>query len=843
MSFGAAARIARREMRGGIRGFRVFLACLAMGVAAIAAIGSVRESIQTGLDAQGARLLGGDAEIQLTYRFADAAERAWMESISTTLSEIVDFRSMAVFETGADTLRGLTQIKAVDAAYPIYGTAGLDPPIALADALNGDGARPGAVMDRMLSERLGMRVGDTFRLGANEFVLSAILTLEPDSTGGFSLGPRTIVRRAALDGSGLLAAGTLFESAYRLALPPGSDLDGLKDQAVREIRGAGGRWRDARNGAPGTQAFVDRLASFLILVSLAGLTIGGVGVSAAVRAYLDEKIPTIATLKTIGAEGRTIFSVYMIQIGALSLVGIALGLVAGALLPNALTPLLTRLMPVAPQSAIYIQPLLQAAAYGVVTAALFALWPLSRTENIRAAVLFRDAAFGLSGRPRAMFMVLSCALLVVLITMAVLFTGEARLTLWATAGLAVAFATLSLAGLLLKHLARAIGRLRLLRGQTALRHALSSVGGPGSETATVVISLGLGLSVLAAIGQIDTNLRTAITQELPEVAPSFFFVDIQTDQLDGFIDRLDTDPDVSRVETAPMLRGIITRINGLPAQQVVGPHWVISGDRGITYSETPPANAELTAGQWWPQNYTGQPQISFSAHEAEEMGLDLGDELTINVLGREITGTITSLRNVDFSDAGIGFVLSMNPAALKSAPHSHIATVYATRSAEGAILRDLATAYPNITAIGVRDAINRAAAVLEAIASAITYGAYVALATGGVVLVGAAAAGERARTYEAAILKTLGSTRAGVLLNFSLRSAIMGLAAGVVAIAAGGAAGWAVMTFVMELSYRFEVVSALQVVLAGVVLTSGAGALFALRSMSARPARMLRARE
>ena len=345
MSFGAAARIARREMRGGIRGFRVFLACLAMGVAAIAAIGSVRESIQTGLDAQGARLLGGDAEIQLTYRFADAAERAWMESISTTLSEIVDFRSMAVFETGADTLRGLTQIKAVDAAYPIYGTAGLDPPIALADALNGDGARPGAVMDRMLSERLGMRVGDTFRLGANEFVLSAILTLEPDSTGGFSLGPRTIVRRAALDGSGLLAAGTLFESAYRLALPPGSDLDGLKDQAVREIRGAGGRWRDARNGAPGTQAFVDRLASFLILVSLAGLTIGGVGVSAAVRAYLDEKIPTIATLKTIGAEGRTIFSVYMIQIGALSLVGIALGLVAGALLPNALTPLLTRLMP------------------------------------------------------------------------------------------------------------------------------------------------------------------------------------------------------------------------------------------------------------------------------------------------------------------------------------------------------------------------------------------------------------------------------------------------------------------------------------------------------------------
>lgn len=842
MSFGIAARIARREMRGGLRGFRVFLACLALGVAAIAAVGSVREGIEDALKREGATLLGGDADIELTYRFASEQERDWMQSVSLAQSEVVQFRSMVVVGTGLEAERALTEIKAIDQAYPLVGQVGLVDNVAFADAMDGKDGLPGAVMDRMLADRLGLVPGAVFSLGETPFVLGGIIAREPDNAGAFALAPRTIVRTEDLSGSGLLQPGTLFETHYRLLLPPNPDFAQVSRDAKKEIDGAM-RWRDRRNAAGGTRQFLDRLATFLVLVGLAGLVIGGVGVSSAVRAYLDEKISVIATLKSLGAEGRVIFQVYLIQVGCLALIGIMIGLTLGAALPFLAAPFLASILPVTPDNNIQIVALAQAALYGALTAAIFALWPLARTERIRAATLFRDAAFGLSGTPAPRYVAVIVLLLAALVSTAAVFTDSTKLVIWATVGLAGAFLLLVLAGSLLKRLAGRLAKASILQGRVALRHALGAIGGPGTEAATVVVSLGLGLSVLAAIGQIDRNLKSAISQELPDLAPSFFFVDIQTDQLEGFRARLDSDPAVSRVDEAPMLRGLITQINGKPAIEVAGRHWVLRGDRGITYSDQPPENSEVTKGEWWPENYDGPPQISFGATEAEEMGLKLGDQMTVNVLGRDITGEITSFRSVDFSNAGMGFVLSMNPAALRGAPHSHIATVYASQEAEGPLLRDLATAYPNITAIGVRDAIGRVTAVLESVAGAITYGAMASLLTGGIVLIGAAAASERARRYESAILKALGASRAHILLNFSLRSLVMGMAAGLVAIGAGALAGWAVISWLMELDYQFYVGSALIVILAGIALTMGAGLFFSLRALSTRPAQTLRSRE
>ena len=359
----------------------------------------------------------------------------------------------------------------------------------------------------------------------------------------------------------------------------------------------------------------------------------------------------------------------------------------------------------------------------------------------------------------------------------------------------------------------------------------------------MVLSLGLGLTVLAAVGQIDTNLRGAIARDLPDVAPSYFMVDIQPAQIDGFRERLDTDPGVEKVRTAPMLRGIITEINGQDATEVAGEHWVLRGDRGVTYSDRPPEDTVITAGEWWPADYQGENQISFAAEEAEELGLSLGDRLTLNILGRDIEGEITSFREVDFSTAGIGFVLAMNPGALRGAPHTFISTIYAEPDAEAAILRDLADAYPNITAIRVRDAIDRVTDILAGIAAAVTYGAAATLVTGGVVLLGAAAAGTRARVYEASVLKTLGAGRALILRSFALRWAMLGLAAGIVAVAAGGVAGWAVSRFVMETDFVFSTGSALLIVGGGVLGTLLAGLSFAWPPLSARPAQVLRGQE
>ncbi|WP_170367687.1 ABC transporter permease [Ruegeria arenilitoris] len=839
MSLRLATRLARRELRGGLRGFRVFLACLTLGVAAIAAVGSVQQAIMTGLAQEGAALLGGDAQIELTYRFANEAETAWMEQNADRVSEVVDFRSMAVTRSDAPQ-RGLTQVKAIDDAYPLIGTVQLDPEISLSEALDGNATLPGAVMDPVLIERLGLDIGDSLALGTQDFVLSAALISEPDAAGdGFTLGPRTLVRTADLKDSGLLQPGTLFSTKYRMDLPVGADLTEVSEQAESVLQGSGLRWTDARNGAPGIAEFVSRLGAFLVLVGLSGLAVGGIGVSAAVRAYLARKTETIATLRTLGADRATIFQTYLIQIGVLSVVGIAAGVALGGLAPILLAPLIESRLPVPAVFSVYPQPLFEAALYGLLTALLFTLWPLARAEDVRAATLFRDALSSARRLPRAAYLLATGLALATLIATAAWFSGSPWLTLWTGGGFVGALVLLALSAQGIRYVAkRAATR---ARGRPALRWALAAISDPREGAASVVLSLGLGLSVLAAVGQIDGTLRNAISGNLPDVAPSYFFVDIQKDQMPGFSSRLENDPGVTRVESAPMLRGIISQINGQPAHQVAGDHWVLEGDRGVTYSDNAPQNARITAGEWWPEDYSGPPQISFAAEEAEEMGLKLGDELTVNILGRDITATITSLREVDFSNAGMGFIMSMNPSALAGAPHSFIATVYAEEEAEAAILQDLATQFPNITAIRVRDAIDRVSGLLAGLASATSYGAGVSLLTGFLVLIGAAAAGEPARRYEAAILKTIGADRRRILLSFGLRSALLGAAAGCVALLAGILGGWAVATFIFDTSFAVIWPSALGIVAAGLAVTLLAGLFFALRPLSVSPARVLRA--
>jgi len=844
MSMRLAARIARRDLRGGLQGFRVFLICLALGVAAIAAIGTVRDSITAALQRDGAALLGGDAEIQLTYRRADQAELDWLNSTFDAVSEIIDFRSMVVVDGTDGTDRALTQVKAVDSAYPLYGTVALEPDIGLDTALRGTSERPGAVIHPVLADRLGLKPGAVFRLGAQEFSLSAVLVVEPDAAGsGFSLGPRTIVRTQDLAQSGLLQPGTLYESAYRVTLQNDQDLDALKKRADDIFNNGGFRWRDRRNAAPGVSDFVAHVATFLVLVGLAGLAVGGVGVSAAVRTYLDEKTTVIATLKSMGAPRNLIFQIYAIQIGILSIIGVILGLAAGVALPMALAPVLEARLPIPIDVAIQWGSLAQAGVYGLLAALLFSIWPLSRTDHIQPAALFRDANLGGVGWPRFRYFIIILVALGLLIYTATSWSGEVWLTLWMSAGIVAAFATLTLAAVAMKILSRKMASLSGLRGRTSLRMALASVGGPGGEVISVVVSLGLGLSVLAAIAQIDQNLRSAISRDLPDMAPSYFVVDIQSDQLNDFKSMIQDRQGVDRLQAAPMLRGVITRINGRPAAETAGDHWVTDGDRGITFSANLPAGINLTSGSWWPADYTGDPQISFSAEEATEIGLALGDTMTVDVLGRPITATITSFREVDFSSAGMGFVLSMNPAAISSAPHTYIATIYAEQSVEARILRDISTRFPNITAISVRDAIERLAGVLRGISSAVSYGAAATVLTGIVVLIGAAMAGERSRTYEAAVLKTIGARRSSILANFAWRFAFVGLAAGVIAVVTGGISGWAVMTYVMENEFEFDLMSALMIVGGGIAATTLAGLLLSLRSLNARPAQILRSRE
>ncbi|MDG2295958.1 MAG: FtsX-like permease family protein [Paracoccaceae bacterium] len=839
MSFMLAARFARRELRAGLSGFRILIACLALGVAAIAAVGSVRSALVAGLSSEGATLLGGDAEAEFTYRFAEPSERSWLDSISQEVSEVVDFRSMIVVERGQGQDYSLTQIKAVDTAYPLMGRVILEDNVNFGDALARKNGTDGLVLERVLADRLGLELGDILMIGIKSFRLGGILQSAPDSASdGFGLGPRTIVYKSSLEGAGLLEPGTLFSTKYRLKLIDGIDLETLSLDAKNRFENTGLRWRDARNAAPGISEFVDRLAIFLILVGLAGLAVGGIGVSSAVRSYLATKTTVIATLRSLGATNAVIFQTYFLQIAALSCLGIILGLALGSGIPLIFAPLIEAALPFPIRIELFVQPLIEASIYGMLTASIFALWPLAQAENIGAATLFRDIGDQARTLPNRRYLVITAILLTLLLASASWFTGALKLTLWMGIGILSALSLLSFSAFLLQKAARKSAP--LARGHAVWHWALTAIGGTKGDAAPVVLALGLGLSVLAAVGQIDGNLRSAIVRDLPQVAPSYFFVDIQKSQMPEFREILASESGVSQVDEAPMLRGIITKINGENAKIVAGDHWVLQGDRGVTYSETPRNSADITEGSWWPKGYNGPPQISFSAQAGAEMGLKLGDEMTVNIMGRDITGTITSFRTVDFSTAGIGFVLAMNPSALDAAPHSFIATVYADSASEAQILRSLASVFPNITAIPVRDVIGRVVVLLGSIAAATSYGAAAALVTGFLVLIGAASSGAGARRYEAAILKTLGASRRGILISFALRAMILGAAAGLVALGVGAVGGWAVCSYVLDTDFAVIWPNALAIVGLGILANILAGLAFALGALNAAPAQVLR---
>jgi putative ABC transport system permease protein len=838
-----AWKLARRELRGSFASFRVFLACLAIGVAAIAAVGSITGAINAGLAANGRALLGGDVELRLTHRFAEDDERAWLEAEAGALSEVVSFRGMIGAPSGE---RALSQIKGVDAVYPLVGALELKAGRAK-DALAEQDGVFGAVVEQAMMDRLDLSVGDMLRLGTKDVELRGIITSEPDrQASGIGLGPRLMVSRAALEGAGLLQTGSLYRVSYRLALAEGDTAEALQERMEKAFPDAGWRWRDLSDPSPGTSRVVERIGTFLVLVGLASLAVGGVGVSAATRGYLERKTETIGTLKALGASGGLTVAVYLIQIMLLTAVGVAIGLVIGAGVPFLLASTLRDALPVPADFGVYPSALFEAAAYGTMTALLFALWPLAMARETPVAVLFRDVVERGRWLPRPIYLVGLLILFAALVGAAVLFSGNVMLGGFFIGGLVVALVAFALVAQVVRWFARWLGRRpAVTRGRPALRLALSAIGGPGSETTGVMLSLGLGLTLLSTIGQIDANLRGLIAGDISEEAPAFFYLDIPAPQRDAFVVAAEADEAINRIETAPMLRGRIVKINGEAADpEKIDPEarWMLRGDRGLTYSATPPEGTTLTEGAWWGEDYSGEPLLSFIEEEGRAMGLKIGDTITVNVLGRDLTARIANFREVEWRRMGINFTLVVNPTALQGAPHSHIATVYAAEGEEGRLTRLFAEDFPSAVAIPVREVIERTKTLIGKLADAVRGASLATILSGLIVLIGVTAAAQRRHLFEAAVLKTLGAERGMLMRAAVLRYLLLGSAAAVLAIAIGALAAWAVMTKVFEAEFAFAGGSALIVGVLGVVATLVTCGYFARRMVAVMPARMLRAR-
>jgi putative ABC transport system permease protein len=838
-----AIRFSLREMRGGLSGFMIFLTCIALGVAAIGGVNSVARAITAGVANEGQTLLGGDMRFELNQREMTEPERAFVTRLGT-LAESANMRSMARLEDGSD--QSLSEVKAVDDAYPLYGALLTEPALSRAELFDEKTGAFGAAAPDIFFERMGIELGDRIKLGSATFELRARIVAEPDAVSdGFGFAPRLMVSLEGLRASGLIQPGSLVEHAYKVRLPANSteaDLAAIRDEAAERFPESGWSIRTRSNAAPALSSNIERFSQFLTLVGLTALVVGGVGVANAVSAYLDGKRGVIATFKSLGASGGFVFAVYLVQILIIAGIGIVAGLALGALMPFAAGAALSSIIPVPAEGGFYPMALGMAALFGVLATLAFALLPLGRARDVPATALFREMGFGGRGLPRLAYVAASLGLAVILALLAIWFSGDRRIAAIFVGATVFAFIVLRSVGIAVQWLAKKSPRVR----STALRLAIGNIHRPGALTPSVVLSLGLGLTLLVTLALIDGNLRRQIAGSLPERAPNFFFVDIQAGEVDAFAALVQDAAPAGKLMRVPMLRGRIMALNGVDVQTMNVPPegaWVLRGDRGLTYSATLPENATLSQGTWWPEDYDGEPLMSFSAEEAREIGLEIGDTVTVNVLGRNVTARIANFREVQWESMGINFVMVFSPNTFAGAPHSWLATLSvegATAADESRILNLVTRAYPTVTTVRVKDALDVVNRIVAQLATAIRAAASVALIASVLVLAGALAAGNRARIHDAVVLKTLGATRRTLIAAFSFEYLLIGLATALFALFAGGIAAWFIVARIMTLPSSFLPEVAVSTILFALVLTVGIGLVGTWRVLGHKAAPVLR---
>ena len=827
---------ARRELRSGVAGFRIFLACLALGVAALAAAGSTAEAFREGLASQSRAILGGDIAVSVQgRRFAPAEEAAFNRLGRTTKSFGV--RAMADAPGG----RRLAEVRGVDDAYPLAGQVELKGAGNVQDATRIVGGVPGAVVEPALLDRLHLSVGQRLMIGDQPFVVRAVLVNEPDRLGhGFSLGPGVVVSRSVLEASGLLGADALFGETIRIALPPAAKPAVVAHALTKAFPDGGFRVRGRNEAAAGLDRLIDQLEFFLGFIGLAALLAGGLGVSSAVSTYLEARKPSIAVLKALGADGVLIRNLYLIQIGVLAALGIAIGLAVGAASPFLLGWIARNRLPVPVLFAVYPLPLLKAGLFGLLAAAAFSLLPLARARTTPPSSLFRR---DLAGRVGFGLETVGLGIAIAGLVGLALITAPSPIVAGIMiGGVLFGFGLLWLIGQGATALAARLRRFT----HAAVRIGLANLSGPGSAARTASPSIGFGVALLTAVVLIQSSLLAEVTETAPRTAPSMVFTQIPFEQTVAF----DADmqavmghltPD--RYRRYPFATGRISRIASAPVDTSKidrGHRWAFDQDITVSSIGPAPSDANLTAGAWWPADYAGPPEVMLDTEIAQAAGLKVGDPITVSILGRALGVRIAGLRKVEFSRFGASFPIILDPAALQGANLRNIAIARTTPAQEAAILIRLGRDFSGVNVISVREQLEAATKIFNQLAWAVRGAAAVAALAGLLVLIGAVASTAQARAREAAILKVLGSGRLQILAAYCVEYGVVGLIAGLAGVGLGAAAAWPIVTRVFETHFAIDwsgIVAVLALV-SGVGAVAGGVAAFA--ALARTPAPVLR---
>ncbi len=840
------ARFALRDLRGGLAGLWIFLLCIALGVAAIVGVESLARALEAGLGREGRVILGGDASFSLIHRRLAPDEQAFLEGYGS-LSTIATMRAMARTESGD---AALVEIKAVEPSWPRIGAADLAPPTSPTVALAEQDGVFGAAAEEALLARLNLKLGDFIQLGRAKFLLRAVVTSEPDRLAvGVGLGPRVLISQAALEATGLVQPGSLVRWTTRVIMggnggaPDEAAVRALLDKAKQTFPQAGWEARSRLAVSPDFSRDLDRFAEFLTLAGLLSLVVGGVGVANAAQGFVERKRATLAILKAIGATGASVVMLALVEFLIVALIGAFTGAALGAAIPFVVDRLFGSMLPIPLAPSIEPQVLLLGVVYGLLTALAFSVLPLGRAHDLTVATLIRDLAQERQGWPRARYFAGSALAGAALVALAVATSPQRSVATNVAGATLAAFIVLRIVAAAIAFSASRAPASRFVE----LRMALAAICRPGALTASVVLSLGLGLSALVALTLIDFNMRAELLQAEPGVTPSFFFLDVRSADAGAFLDFLKREAPGAKVSETPMMRGRFVKIGDKPVEAVKARDdvaWALEGDRGVTFASNPPEGSEVVTGEWWPRDYSGPPLVSMEKEVAEGLGLAVGDTVVVNVLGRNVGARIANLRKVNWRSFAINFVLVYSANAFKGAPYSALFSA-ALPSGDGtdreiALLRAAAREFPEVASVRVRDALENVDALVAKLALAIRAATGVALLTSALVLAGALAAARRGRLADATILKILGATRTRLIAMFLIEYALLGAATAAFGVGAGALAAYWVVKRFMQFEFVFDWKPALAAAGGGLALTVGLGMIGAWRILSQKPAAFLR---
>lgn len=788
-----ALRLAWRDLRGGVGGLWIVVLGVALGTAMMAAVGSLGGAVLDGMRATARESVGGDLSLRLFHAPATPEQRAFLEAVGR-VSETAELRPVAATVTGS--ARTLVELKAIDGTYPLVGTATVSGAASLGEAVARRDGLWGAAVSADLLGALRLGVGDRLRIGAGDVAIRAVVEHEPDRVfRAFSLGPRVVIDRQALAETGLAEPGAPVYWYYRLLLPEESRSDAVLRDLERRFPDAGWRIVDASNGIPGVDRTVQLARTLFLLGALSITLISGVGVGRALSAHLARRLPVIAALKASGGSPRLLFTAFLLQI--LFVVGLALliGLTAGALLASTAARALPLVWLPETMGALHPPALLLSATVSLLAALLCALPPLGRAVGASPAAIWRGPADRLRQR---LGWRIHGAVGVLGLSLAGVLAAWTGMPLVVAGFLLVAGAAAAgFAGL--GH-ALALAARRLARGRRpVVRLAVANLGRPGAPTIPVAVALGVGLTVLVAVGVTATAAVEHVEATLPAQTPSVVFLNVPPHADRNVRERLSALSAVRQVETAPFLHARISRVNGVAIAEADVPRsvaWAVRGDRGLSWRDRPSATDEIVAGAWWPPGYEGPPLASVDAHVAGRLGLAVGDSITLALASGPLTARIGNLRRIDWTRLDLDFPVLLSPFA-EPPPHGLVAAVWSDAAALPEVEARMAAVAPQAPAVRAAEVLGALRSTVDQVRQLLEGLSLVALGASGVVLLGSIANSVRRRLHEMAILHVLGIGRRSLGQAVVLEFFLLGAIVAAVAVPLGWLVGTAVVASVI----------------------------------------------